>query len=173
MTKEALRAQVKNFPKPALFSRLKYGVFGKELLEMGTTFAFFSPMQDEPDTEFLVREAAKVGSLFYPRVEGDCLVFVSVEGKGQFKQGVFGVFEPLGKAFNGKIDVMFIPGLAFDKYGGRLGRGKGYYDRYLASYTGIKVGVTFEEHLVDKVPMESHDVFMDFILTENELIHIA
>ena len=52
----------------------------------------------------------------------------------------------------------------------RLGRGKGFYDQYLAHYSGIKVGVCFSDQIVDLVPAEKHDVNLDYIVTEKKWI---
>lgn len=61
---------------------------------------------------------------------------------------------------------LIIPGVAFDLSGGRLGRGRGFYDRYLTTHKVVKVGVIWSEQLREKVPLETHDVLMDFIITE-------
>jgi 5-formyltetrahydrofolate cyclo-ligase len=66
-------------------------------------------------------------------------------------------------------DVLLVPGLAFDKSRNRLGRGRGYYDRYLQSFSGIKVGVCFELQLVDKVPVDEFDVELDYLITEKNI----
>lgn len=61
----------------------------------------------------------------------------------------------------------FVPGVGFDLNGARLGRGKGYYDRYLEGHDGLKIGLAWSEQIVEKIPVESHDCHMDFIITEN------
>ena len=66
-------------------------------------------------------------------------------------------------------DLILIPGLAFDKKLNRLGRGRGYYDRYLKNFTGIKVGVCFEVQLVDVVPADDHDIELDYLITEKKI----
>lgn len=67
------------------------------------------------------------------------------------------------------IRGFLIPGLAFDKHGYRLGRGKGYYDRALAGYSGFKFGVCFETSLCDELPHEEHDIRCDQIVTANQI----
>ena len=69
------------------------------------------------------------------------------------------------------IDLVIIPGSVFDKYGGRLGYGGGYYDRLLSNEApgAVRIGIAFELQLVDRVPVESHDQFMDFVVTEKNL----
>lgn len=70
-----------------------------------------------------------------------------------------------------EVDLFLIPGLAFDLSGNRLGRGAGYYDRFLASGTsGITCGICFEEQLVDKIPTDPWDVPVNVLATERRLI---
>ena len=70
-----------------------------------------------------------------------------------------------------EVDLALIPGLAFDREGGRLGRGKGFYDRLLGApqWHGFKVGVAWPWQLVSKVPRERHDVLMDTIITSEAI----
>jgi 5-formyltetrahydrofolate cyclo-ligase len=66
-----------------------------------------------------------------------------------------------------KPEWLLVPGLAFDLSGARLGKGKGYFDRYFESDDAIRIGLAWSEQIVEKVPVESHDCHMDFIITEN------
>ena len=61
---------------------------------------------------------------------------------------------------------MLIPGVGFDLNGARLGRGKGFYDRYLQDKDILKIGLAWTEQIIEKVPVEAHDCHMDFIITE-------
>ena len=67
--------------------------------------------------------------------------------------------------------VILIPGLVFTERGERLGRGKGFYDKYLSHYHGIKIGICFSEQLEDELPTEKHDVTLDYIVTDNKIIN--
>lgn len=83
----------------------------------------------------------------------------------------FGVRQPfpLYWAKPDRFDVVIVPGVAFTREGGRLGHGRGYYDRMLARLKpriGIRVGVCFASHLVGTVPLDDHDVPMDLVVTE-------
>ncbi len=72
-----------------------------------------------------------------------------------------------------EIDIAFIPGIAFDEKGGRLGPGDGKYDRLIPKLpnTARKVSLAFEEQLVSQVPMESHDKYVDIIITDRRIIY--
>ena len=85
------------------------------------------------------------------------------------QQGAFGIMEPCGELFTdyAAIDVAIIPGMAFDAKGHRLGRGKGYYDRFLSLAPAIyKIGICFPFQLVDNVPVNENDVWMDEVIGE-------
>ena len=72
-----------------------------------------------------------------------------------------------------RIDIAVIPGVAFDEKGGRVGSGKGYYDRLIPklAITTRKVALTFEEQIIPQVPMESHDKHVDIIITDERIIY--
>ena len=88
-------------------------------------------------------------------------------GKADLQEGAFGIMEPCGELFTDyeAIDVAIIPGMAFDRHGNRLGRGKGYYDRFLPLLPTrvFKIGVCFPFQLLDDIPMEEHDIKMDVV----------
>lgn len=68
------------------------------------------------------------------------------------------------------IELTLAPGLAFDKHGFRLGYGGGYFDRFLNSFKGISVGITFHALFLDTIPHAAHDIPMHWVVTERELI---
>lgn len=89
-----------------------------------------------------------------------------------FEKGAFSILEPQNakKADISKTDVILVPGIAFAKNGTRVGFGKGCYDRFLAKVDAVKAGFCYDFQLCDFVETERHDVKMDYIVTENELI---
>ena len=70
------------------------------------------------------------------------------------------------------FDLVIIPGVAFDRQGGRLGYGKGYYDRFLEQTTAFRLALAFNFQVLEKVPTEKHDVPMNGILTESGIIEV-
>jgi 5-formyltetrahydrofolate cyclo-ligase len=84
------------------------------------------------------------------------------------EKGKYGIVEPPASApclpLN-RLDLALVPGLAFDPGGRRLGRGKGFYDRLLAEVAGVKCGVGMDEQLQERLPAETHDIAMNFIVT--------
>lgn len=69
--------------------------------------------------------------------------------------------------------LVLVPGLGFDLQGGRLGRGKGFYDQYLKEFDGLKIGLCFDFQLVESVPREDHDQLVDAVMTEERFVRMA
>lgn len=89
--------------------------------------------------------------------------------------GYLGIPEPLVRdrmLLPASIEVAIIPGVVFDRYGHRLGYGMGFYDRFLAlaAPQAIRIGLAFSCQLVDRIPAQPHDVPMDMVLTEQEVL---
>lgn len=87
------------------------------------------------------------------------------------RPGAFGIWEPgpeLPEAAAERIDLILVPAMAYDRKGHRLGRGKGYYDRFLCRYDGKTIGVS--GILLESVPVEAHDVSVDAVASESGLI---
>lgn len=99
-----------------------------------------------------------------------------LEDLSELNPGTWGILEPpksrwgeYGKeVLPEQLDLIMVPGVAFDRYGGRIGNGAGYYDRLLANVSedALFIGICYESQLCDKVIMEKHDISMDIILTE-------
>lgn len=105
-----------------------------------------------------------------------------VNSWNELELGTYGIHEPIvsvGSQDPGAIplpEVVFVPGLAFDLRGGRLGYGRGYYDRLYASWEAaakppVWIGLAYGMQLVPEVPMDEHDAFMDMLITENGIVH--
>lgn len=130
--------------------------------------ALFSSLGDEPDTtEALCRWSAEK-QLLVPRVEGDVMHFHPYDPL-EMNEGAFGILEPQQQEVvdPAEIDLIVVPGVAFTAQGDRMGRGKGYYDKYLAQLRpeAVKVGVCYHHQVVEQLPTEPHDIRMDTLLT--------
>lgn len=126
---------------------------------------------DEPDTDPLhARIRAEGKTLLLPRVEGE--VIVAVGGDAPLERSAMGIPEPLGRAVDAaSIDLVVVPGLAFTLAGDRLGYGRGYYDRFLATLAPgtCTVGACFAELVVDALPVEPHDRRVHRVVTDTAL----
>ncbi len=129
--------------------------------------ALFSPLGYEPDIWPLVESLAGTVSVVLPRVEGDVMNFY-VYDRSSMAVGSFGINEPQSdvKVEACEIDAVVVPGLAFTVDGARMGRGKGFYDKYLSQsdFAALKIGVCYREQLVPHIPTEPHDVPMDVVI---------
>ena len=129
--------------------------------------ALFSPLGYEPDIWPLVESLAGTVSVVLPRVEGDVMNFY-VYDRNSMAVGSFGINEPQSgvKVEACEIDAVVVPGLAFTVDGARMGRGKGFYDKYLSQsdFSALKIGVCYSEQLVPHIPTEPHDVPMDVVI---------
>ena len=95
-----------------------------------------------------------------------------VDAATRWKMAAHGIWEPIDAPAAAAEDLRLIvvPGVAFDAQGGRLGHGRGHFDRLLARSGALLVGLCFENRLVEAVPMESHDVRMDAVATEKRML---
>jgi 5-formyltetrahydrofolate cyclo-ligase len=91
-----------------------------------------------------------------------------IDGNTRWRQKAHGIWEPqrMVVAKADALRVIVVPGLAFDTQGGRLGHGGGHFDRLLAHSDALRVGLCFENRLVETLPMEPHDIPMDVVVTE-------
>jgi len=115
-------------------------------------------------------------SFLFPKIEGERLTIYRMSSGSLWTTGPYGIREPdpgsWRKASPEEVDLAVIPGLAFDAAGGRLGRGKGYYDRLLGdpAFRGIKVGLAWEWQIVGEVPATAHDIRMDLVLAGEKIL---
>lgn len=132
---------------------------------------FYAPLGDEVDIGPLLDEAWAGGrAVALLRFETAIQSYTpcAVASRAALVSGPFGVLEPgpdCPAVPLNPLDLVFVPGVAFDLGGRRLGRGKGFYDRVLAAVSGHKCGVAFDAQLVATVPEEPHDVRVNSILT--------
>ncbi len=136
----------------------------------------FYPSDGEPDiTGYLEEQIKKRKELCFPRFSramgGYEMAPVADFGK-DFRMGKFGIMEPRGRIPAVPPEQLkdvpwLVPGVAFDRRGGRLGHGKGIYDRLLRDSAGIKIGICYDWQIIDEVPSGKDDVRMDFIVTES------
>jgi 5-formyltetrahydrofolate cyclo-ligase len=135
----------------------------------GTVLLYY-PLPGEVDTTMLLDKAVLMGKrVLLPKVVEDELE-LRIYTPGSLQPGAYGIMEPTGEVFPVdsyyEIDLAVIPGVAFDRHGVRLGRGKGYYDRLLPLMrNAYRIGICFPFQLLEQLPSEPHDVLMNEILS--------
>lgn len=174
MSKAALRKAIREMPVQALLSRLD-ATWGQPLVDwlakQSGTWGTFTPLPDELPVAALIPRTSHL-KWVYPRSAGhDDIEFHHVDSKG-WVQGRYTKEPHPGspKVEKSEIAGLLIPAIAIDRFGHRLGRGGGYYDRFLNSYSGVKIAVVPSTRFVPEVPVEPHDIAVDAVSTESKLI---
>jgi len=157
---------------------IQHRLLDSELYAGARVIALYAPVKCEVDTSVVMREALGAGkTVLFPAVAGGALLFREVTGDDDFVRGAFGIAEPSGECpcrLPDEADCIVVPGVAFDRSGRRIGYGKGYYDRTLHRLegTGRLVGFGFDFQLVEEIFGEPHDVALDLIITERQLVPV-
>ncbi|MDE7453774.1 MAG: 5-formyltetrahydrofolate cyclo-ligase [Clostridia bacterium] len=133
------------------------------------SFFIYNSFSTEADTKGIIAELLEAGKKVYlPRVDGDKMVAVPY---GETRVGAFGIEEPVGKPYKGKIDVTVIPLLAVNEKGFRIGYGKGFYDRYLKKDKRTKkvgLGYSFQ---IESFEEDGWDIPLDLFVCEKGIYY--
>ena len=122
------------------------------------TILLYYPIQNEVDVLPLVKKFKHEKTLLFPVSHRRGMTVHPYAGNEHMHRGKFGIPEPTTPAYDGEIDLVIVPAVAFDAKGRRLGRGGGYYDRFIKKLTHtVLVGVGYDFQLVDEVPAARHD----------------
>lgn len=149
-----------------IFHRLLSLLTSRQLVQ--SIIGGFAPLSDEPQW----REVVLGSKVAFPAIHHGEMVFKLCSLSELVCSQEFGVKVKTPPQEKEIVvpHVVLVPGLAFGGRGERLGRGRGYYDRYLENFTGIKIGVCFDEQIRQQVPMDEHDQKMDYIVSESLVI---
>lgn len=129
------------------------------------------PMKSELDIEPLLNQLIEKGfRCALPCITSEGLIYRRWEPLAPLEKGLFQALEPLPTAPVIIPNVLLVPLLAFDKEGHRLGYGQGHFDRFLHQNKVLTIGVGFKGQEVEKIPRQTHDFALDYILTEAGVI---
>lgn len=176
--KQQIRQEAKNLlrsiaqeDKEQLDTNLSRNLFGlllqislqkNEKLVIGA----FDPIQQEPHWFKSFGETSDYSFAFPGNLRDSQMSFYTKEQWSLEKLEIGIGLKDLSETLEIVPDVLIIPGLSFSKTGERLGRGKGFYDRYLDGFSGLKIGVCYECQLREDIPTEEHDQKLDWVITE-------
>ena len=173
MDKKELRAQIKALKKQHTKEQLQEQseqILAK--LEQHPDFVnaekvmLYNALPDEVQTLNFLQKWHLRKKIILPTVVGDDIVPVEYAKETTFAVGDFNILEPQNEPYSGDFDLIVVPGVAFDRKGNRLGRGKGYYDRFLSQHLDVKrIGICFDFQMVDEVPAEPFDIRMDVVIS--------
>jgi len=132
---------------------------------------FYWAMSDEVATKQIINKWHIHKAIYLPVIDGDNLKIVQYTGKDCLVPGdKYGIPEPNGPTLANEdlIDLVIVPGVAFDSNNNRMGRGAGYYDRILKRLPQAKkIAFAFDFQIIDQVPVEPHDIKMDLVISAN------
>ncbi|MGM9859661.1 MAG: 5-formyltetrahydrofolate cyclo-ligase [Muribaculaceae bacterium] len=165
--KKALTAEQKILAAARVFDQVERL---PQFVDARNVLIYYS-LPDELSTVEAIERWSGFKNLFLPRVNGDELDILPYDPSRLF-HGAYNIVEPTGDALVdvADIDLIIVPGVAFDRAGNRLGRGKGFYDRLLRNSRAVKVGVAYKCQIVESIPTDEFDIPMDIIVADNELI---
>jgi 5-formyltetrahydrofolate cyclo-ligase len=150
----------------------------REIITDGETVMVFTSKEKEVNTKPLIMTLLEQGNpVVVPIIvkEDVSLRLSYLRDFSKLVPSTFGVPEPIGSeipAAAKDIGTIILPMLGFDRKGGRIGYGAGYYDRFLSKTSNLrKIGVAFACQEVDYLPVDEHDIRMDYIITENGIVY--
>ncbi|MEF3254184.1 MAG: 5-formyltetrahydrofolate cyclo-ligase [Deferribacterales bacterium] len=141
-----------------------------DLFEMKEKFLLYVDINKEIRTKDIIDYLYKKGKEVYlPKYNGESFDAVLYEGEKKMIKGNYGIMEPAGDVKGDRFDIIAIPGVAFDENFYRLGMGKGFYDRMLKRFVGLKVGLAYQFQIMKSLPFDDWDEKMDMIITEDKI----
>ena len=137
--------------------------------------ACYFPIGSEVDTHDVMLNILKQGkNLLLPRIVDNNIQLYIVSNLEKLERGSFEIMEPKDSCEKAKkIDCVLVPTVGVSKLGVRLGYGHGYYDRFLSSTDAVKISLTYSKQIVKSIPSDSHDIKIDWIVTEDEHTKIS
>ena len=131
------------------------------------TVLIYYPTRNEIDVLSLIKKHKRTKTFLFPVVKGRSMDACPYEGNEKMHRGKYNIPEPTTTSYTGKIDLTIVPGLAFDAKGNRLGRGGGYYDRFISATKSqsLLVGVGYDFQMVDSVPTNLFDKHMNYVVS--------
>ncbi len=135
------------------------------------SYFIYNSFGGEAGTKKLIAYLSERGKdVYLPKTEEGNMYPVKVSGR--FSIGAYGIEEPVGERYRGKIDVCVLPLLAVDKEGNRLGYGGGYYDKFLRENACLRIGYCYDFQVIERVENEPLDVKVQYIVTDKRTIKI-
>ena len=137
--------------------------------------ACYFPIGSEVDTSDVMLDILQQNkNLLLPKIINDNIEFYVVPNLEKLEKGSFEIMEPKDSCKKAaEINCVLIPTVGVSKAGIRLGYGKGYYDRFLSSTNAVKISLTYSKQIIKSIPSDSHDIKIDWIVTEDENIKIS
>ncbi len=163
-----IRKELNPAKKESLDKTIIAKINSNSRVQNAETILIYMSHKNEVDIINFISENINKKNLVLPKVNKNNLDLYLIESLEDLEEGAYGIMEPKTSCKSIKpedIDLAFIPGIAFDKNGHRIGYGKGYYDKLSKDLKCQKIGLAYDFQIVDEIPFESHDVPVDFIIS--------
>ena len=159
-------------------NQIKKRLFESDEFKEATTILFYVSYDNEVYTHDMIKECLSDDKLIVVPIsdkENKILILSKLESWDDLNIGAYSILEPEKETIKevsiDDIELIIVPGVAFDEHGHRIGQGMGYYDRLLRNSTkALHVGLAFEFQIVDEIPKNKHDIPVDKIVTEKRII---
>ncbi len=177
MDKKTLRASLLHEKKSlspeilcTINQKIQAQLVSLEQFNKANTVMVYASLPWEVDTSF-IWDYVEEKRLVFPKVAGSNLRLIVVKSLEELKPGVMNILEPISEKEiePGEVDLVIVPGIAFDYSGYRLGYGGGYYDKLLPKVKGLKVGLVPERFWLPQLPREEHDIPVDVVISESRI----
>lgn len=156
-----------------LSERIFENIFNLEIIKSAKNIFIYESFKNEVNTKNAIKQFLKSKNVYLPKINSDdSMDAVKIDENTSYINNKFGIKEPKYGEIARKdlIDVCIVPGIVFDKFGGRAGYGKAYYDIFLRGTSIYKIAVCYDFQLIEYIPVDLLDVDMDCIVTENKTI---
>ena len=177
-TYRRLLAECPSFERDTYTNQIIESLYNHDIWKNAHTIGVTISTHPEIETKGIIERAWKEGkNIVIPKCEPRAkqMEFYRYQPNTILESVYSGLKEPLpdkgNKIDSHKIDVMVVPGLVFSTAGYRIGFGGGYYDRYLTSFDGIKISLAFTMQIREDIPVEEFDIPVDYLFTEQGVIH--
>lgn len=159
-------------------NRIKNKLFKMKEFKQSSCQMFYISYDNEVYTHDMIKECLKNKKKVIVPVsdrKNRCLILSELNSWNDLVTGSYGILEPridkIKKVPIEKVDLIIVPGVGFDEHGRRIGHGKGYYDNLLSSSkNALHIGLAFEVQIVKEIPVDSHDIPVNKIITEKRVI---
>lgn len=175
--KESILEKRNSLPKEEIIEKSRKihdNLFNLEQYKKSKTVMFFVSFNSEVNTHEMIKDSLKNKTVVVPKVvHHEIEPSIIIDFDNLVSSEKFGILEPIEamKIAYKNINLILVPGIVFDREGHRIGYGFGYYDKFLKKAPkAFKIGLCFGFQVIDKIPREQHDVPVDMIVTEKEVI---
>ena len=167
-----LKREAMNLEEVILKSKeIKTILFNCDKFKQAKSILFYASYRNEVDTSGMISESLDSKIVLLPRIDNGNLRVCRINSLNELNCNKYGIMEPKNTLeYSSKIDLVIVPGVAFDSRGYRIGFGKGYYDRLLPKIKAENIGLAFKFQVVDFIPYGDYDVPVDMLITEQGII---